>query len=42
VTRIGVISDTHGLLRPAALRALTGVDAARPLAHRHHRDTRYL
>jgi putative phosphoesterase len=26
-TRIGVISDTHGLLRPQALRALRGVDA---------------
>ena|SRR5438552_12721131 len=25
-TRIGVISDTHGLLRPEALRALRGVD----------------
>src|SRR5439155_17711394 len=24
--RIGVISDTHGLLRPEALRALRGVD----------------
>src|SRR5689334_5317371 len=24
--RIGVISDTHGLLRPAALSALAGVD----------------
>jgi hypothetical protein len=24
--RIGIISDTHGLLRPKALRALTGVD----------------
>lgn len=24
--RIGVISDTHGLLRPQALRALTGVE----------------
>jgi len=27
MTRIGVISDTHGLVRPAALRALAGVDA---------------
>jgi putative phosphoesterase len=27
VTRIGVISDTHGLLRPEAVRALAGVDA---------------
>jgi putative phosphoesterase len=25
-TRIGVISDTHGLLRPEAVRALRGVD----------------
>jgi len=24
--RVGVISDTHGLLRPAALKALAGVD----------------
>jgi uncharacterized protein len=27
VTRIGVISDTHGLMRPEAVRALAGVDA---------------
>jgi hypothetical protein len=27
VRRIGVISDTHGLLRPEALTALAGVDA---------------
>jgi putative phosphoesterase len=27
VTRIGVISDTHGLMRPEALEALAGVDA---------------
>lgn len=26
VTRVGVISDTHGLLRPSALQALSGVD----------------
>jgi hypothetical protein len=26
IARIGVISDTHGLLRPEALRALRGVD----------------
>lgn len=26
VTRVGVISDTHGLLRASALEALTGVD----------------
>jgi len=26
VTRVGIISDTHGLLRPEALRALEGVD----------------
>jgi hypothetical protein len=26
VTRIGVISDTHGLLRPEAVRALRGVE----------------
>lgn len=26
VTRLGVISDTHGLLRPEALQALAGVD----------------
>jgi putative phosphoesterase len=26
VTRVGVVSDTHGLLRPEALQALEGVD----------------
>ena len=27
MTRLGVIADTHGLMRPEALRALAGVDA---------------